>query len=81
MIEVTERANATWYAIQISMTQGNADQVDIWCTRNFGQGLAGIKDFPKTENLGNDECRWGIVFGRVFFRYKEDMLMFMLRWG
>lgn len=79
-IETTERETVIWYAISVKDTSGTTDQLDIWCTENFGQGMTGLKDFPNVSKFGPDEARWGLIFGRIFFRYREDMLMFAMRW-
>jgi hypothetical protein len=75
-----------WYAIpirDIASPQKKFIDMDRWCTDVFGQGIVASKHFPNMANLENynDEGRWGIFHGRIFFRYREDMLMFMLRWS
>jgi hypothetical protein len=85
MVEVTEQAAGIWYAVEIKGTSArSASELDAWCTDNLGQGIIGVKQLPdisKLIALGPDEFRWGMFYGRIFFRYREDMLMFMLRWS
>lgn len=80
-LEIIEKQSAMWYAVPLGMTSGRAAELDDWCTENFGQGITGIKEFPEVAAWPEDFGRWGLAFGRIFFRSKEDMLMFMLRWG
>lgn len=80
MTTVETQQTGMWYAIEVKNTSGTTDQLDRWCTEHLGQGITGIKDFPDVSRFGPDEGRWGLIFGRIFFRYREDMLMFALRW-
>jgi len=82
----TSPDDTQWYAIpikSISSSQKKFIEIDRWCTDMFGQGIVASKHFPNMANLENynDEGRWGTFHGRIFFRYREDMLMFMLRWS
>ena len=42
----------------------------IWCVETFGAQYSG--EFPR---------RWRCISGHFYFKYKEDAMMFMLRWG
>ena len=77
----TEQETGTWYALQLKEIPHRVDDMDAWCTDMLGQGITGMKDSPNMTSLRGDECRWGMFYGNIFFRYKEDMLMFMLRWS
>ena len=75
-----------WYAVSIrsiSSDRKNFLEIDRWCTEMFGQGIVASRHFPNMANLENynDEGRWGIFAGRIFFRHRGDMLMFMMRWS
>ena len=82
----TSPDDTQWYAIpirNISSPQNKFIEIDRWCTEMFGQGIVASRHFPNMANLENynDEGRWGIFAGRIFFRHRGDMLMFMMRWA
>lgn len=74
----------TWYSVTIK-ADGESyrhrvwNDMDTWCTDICGQGATGFKDLQNNDRL--QEIRWFTFAGKFYFREKEDMLMFVMRWS
>jgi hypothetical protein len=74
----------TWYSVTVK-SKGEShrhkiwNEMDEWCTDICGQGATGFKDLQTNERL--QEIRWFTFAGKFYFREKEDMLMFVMRWS
>lgn len=63
-----------WYVAAFAPPKENCAEITRWCYRTFG--TAG-------RPCGAAETRWkdSIRFGEIYFKYKEDLVMFVLGWS